>query len=194
MVISGTHGTGKTALVTALAAALQINHQAIVIDEAARVLASRLKKDDYYLADFTLEKQLTFCLFQLLFEDTVLESAVATVEYVVFDRSIIDPWAYLWVLFPKYTESETAKLVWNLVKARAKRKYDRHFIADLEIPFAGGEGRNPSSDFRRKVHEQIIALYGAAEIPFIRVRGTVEERVAQILSSIPKSPSSKSFN
>jgi predicted ATPase len=184
--ISGAHGTGKTTLIAAFAHRLA-DDRVVVVDEAARALVKRIGQRNYYLKNFTLEKQLTSCLYQLMREQEFIDARAKGADYMIFDRTLMDAWAYMTVLFPDYAKSAVGRQLSQLVAARCKRAFDKHFITDVEFPLAVGDDRNASAGFRHTVHKRLLKLFETAEIEFSLLRGSVEARTDYIIRSIPKS-------
>ncbi|MBP1467460.1 AAA family ATPase [Candidatus Chloroploca sp. M-50] len=73
----------------------------------------------------------------------------------------------------------TAGPVLTRLAKEAEKRYDVFFLCDTDIPYADTWDR--SGDQKRKwFQDQIVGDLAERQVPFFRVRGTLEERVAQV--------------
>lgn len=170
LILTGAQGTGKTTI---------LNHfkdTMPVITEVVRKLAKQgININEYGDAD---GQKLIFDTYQKLLSETP--------EYMS-DRGLTDVLAYTGYLFDsKKIEDET--VVFDQAEALGKFNSDHpdviYFYFPIEFPVVDDGTRSIDENFRKAIDQNILGILKLSGVPYIEVRGTVEERIKIVESVI----------
>lgn len=166
--ISGSHSQGKTTLVNAL-------------------------KEGNYLKDFKFKTSLTRGLQESGFNinedgNEVTQLAVMTkhLQYlsekgsIVYDRCALDGYAYSMSLPISLRMLGVIRELFSLMIHR----YDIIFYVEPELPLVEDGQRTVDREFFNTVVNSFEAIIKAYNVPVIRINGSVENRIEQILKAI----------
>lgn len=169
--ITGAHGVGKTTLIHATLSQLLKQHEASMIAEPAREIAkSGFYVNDRISADGIFE-YLRFCL---------SEARQSQASLILTDRSILDLYAYTRELFPSKFSSSLEGLIReqiNVEKIRTKL----YVYVPIEFPMQVDDLRPADLDYQAHIDSVVKELLTEFEMPVLRVTGTIEQRVDQVL-------------
>lgn len=173
----GADGTGKTTLVSAIRA--ELGSKVVVVDEVARSVISAgypLGKDASRESYVELSRRYQEKLFEARLTDRIL----------IAERTALDPLAYALVNLaiprPQIEPSfiEFLKAQWRMDTLN----YKTYFYLPIEFELAADGVRVDDPDYREKISEQMLLLANDSNSDVLQVSGTVEERVALVLSRI----------
>jgi len=178
IVLTGSHGTGKSSLAKALAKKLEYP----LIDNVTRRL---LKKDfslKYIKSSFDEIKdsdtKFKVLLFQLTIVSEYLDRFRKEMDFVS-TRCFIDHLAYSRVNnFPKPFLSLLEGLVWEW-----KQKLVIIYVP-IESPMKKDKFRVGDEVFRKKVNREVYKILKEFNIAYLRVSGSLEERLQQVLGAL----------
>jgi len=155
--ISGCHGSGKSSVVLLLAAAFKLNgYNIAVLDEVARRCPLRINKE----SDVDTEKWIICTHIAQEIELT------RKFEYVISDRSIIDPYSYAKVSYPDYAATLNQGLL-SFIKKHIEDNYLTTIILDKDsFSYQKDDGvRDLDPVFRANVYDTILAVTLNLNIP-----------------------------
>lgn len=165
--VVGSHSTGKTTLVRALSAYLNIP----VLTEVAR---EKIAESDKLPHHMTPEERSAF-QGGVLAEQIRRETAA---EKFLSDRSVFDAAAYAFDT-PGYENLfETAR------NHATGFPYEKIFFLPIEFPLEGDGIRNEDEAYRKKVEDVLAATIERSGTPYVRITGSREERLAACLESL----------
>lgn len=163
--LAGSHGTGKTTLLSETASALGLP----ALHELAREeIKKRGKLPHQMTPDELADFQATLLYDQVHAERTHKSGFIS-------DRSLLDVLAY----------SQGTKY-YDILKLKAKyvleeRPYDKVFYLPVEFPMQSDGVRKEDEEFRMEIDRRIKELLTEFKIDFSTVTGNIEERVAKII-------------
>lgn len=112
----------------------------------------------------------------------------------ISDRCIIDPCAYTRYLTTQWHEKDEALGLLNELQRQLKTikdealsslaKFGYVIYFPIEFPIVSDGTRSMNEEFRHRVDEEIINILTNSRIPYLKVCGTPEQRVNQILKYI----------
>ena len=178
----GSHGTGKSTLLSALCERLRSEGRAVtVLEEIPRTVCGQIASDSYFQrSQNTCVRQLLLLFAQVVEENT----RKFTADYFLTDRSVIDHWIYTKLLFHNDIESNYLdKLLprWILTYMGT---YDLVLHVPVEFEAVNDGVREDDYEFQTNVGDAILQYLQASGIYFVTVRGTVESRVGESLKAI----------
>ena len=107
-------------------------------------------------------------------EDSLLERAN---RYLFTDTNAITT-----ATFARYYHGTVEPRLSELVNSAARR-YDLVFVCDIDVPYE--DTRDRSGEVNRSIFQrQVIADLNQLKVPFIMLRGSLEERVEQVRSAL----------
>lgn len=175
--IAGSHGVGKTTLVSMLADSLE--HQKVVINSQ---IARTLIKNGYPLGRAaTAESYIQYIISQLRAEQIPRECDV-----FISDRTLLDPLAYA-IVNKEYARSKVPDSMIDLLSAvwlTELQQYDLYVFVPIEFDMQSDGIRPEGKDYREKVSEQIRSLLDEYKVNYISVSGTPGERNAQVCNAL----------
>lgn len=171
--IAGSHGVGKTTLAFALADSFE--HQKVVVNSQ---IARTLIKNGYPLG----KEAATGSYIRYIIEQLQAERTVEGCSVFISDRTLLDPLAYA-IVNKKYIGSSVPDSMIELLKAvwlLEAQQYDLYVFVPIEFDMQPDGIRPEGEDYRHKLDEQIRSLLDEYKVGYIKVSGTVKERVAQV--------------
>ncbi len=177
--ISGSHGTGKSTLLQLLEAKGSLGELS-VLQEVPRALCSRVKDPAFFHRRHNnLTRQLL-----LIAAQVAEEAMMVTAPTVVVDRTVVDHWAYtLSLLSESDVAAPEASEVQRLVREWAGT-YDHIFYLPIEFDLAVDDVREEDLEFQREIDELLRAEYRRLSIPVTELRGSVDQRAAQLVETV----------
>lgn len=158
----GAPSTGKTSLARALA---ERHHTAWMPEYGAQ-----------YWLDHQVDRRITLEQFEQIAPEHNLRENAMVLEsrtYLFCDTNPITTY-----VFAKDYHGRAGPVLTRLAK-EAEKRYDLFFLCDTDIPYA--ETWDRSGDQKRKwFQNQIVGDLAERHVPYFTVRGTLDERVAQV--------------
>ena len=183
----GSHGTGKTTLTKRLAARVDppiANLRIATTPEVPRIVCSAVGNAEYFRrGNNSLLKQLLLLIGQPIYEI----SEGRDCDILICDRSILDHWAYTKALFASDIPADIEKVLCSLIRKHLD-SYD--LLAYVPIEFAVHDDGTREGDvaFQAAIDTEIHAFLGAWGVPFVELRGSVEQRSASLVQHILSLP------
>jgi nicotinamide riboside kinase len=181
--LTGSHGTGKTTLANALVGHLTAaGTTATSVPEVPRQVCTAAGDPEFFRREKnSLVRQLTLLFGQPVFER---RAEAEGPDVVVCDRTALDHWAYTIALFSDELRRESLDQVLAAFICSYMPSYD--LIAYIPIEFAPVDDGTREGDiaFQQQIDQCIQDLLAKFAIEHIVVRGTVEDRLAQLLAAI----------
>lgn len=180
VVLSGSHGTGKTTLVRSLGERLG-GRNVVVLPEVPRLVIQELG-DPHALrvGNNTFERQLLILTRHLEAEYT---ASLSGADVVICDRALADHWVYTVYLFPEKCETPEGRL-WEAIVRRWVRSYNHVILVPPEFPPKPDGVREGSVEFQQHIHNALVNFYATESIDYVMVQGDVKDRVEQCLEII----------
>lgn len=178
----GSHGTGKSTLLTALSERLVCDGLSVtILEEIPRSICNRVGSNSYF------QRSHNSCVRQLmlLFAQVVEENTnTSTADYFLTDRSVVDHWVYTRLLFQKDIENhELDKLLPHWIF-----KYLATYNLVLHLPVEFGPAndgvREDDFEFQTHVGDSILQFLQESGVYFVTVRGSVESRIGESIEAI----------
>ncbi|MEO6323258.1 MAG: ATP-binding protein [Thermoanaerobaculia bacterium] len=179
----GAHGTGKTTLARAVAEKLQeAGIAAPVVPEVPRWICSKANDPVFFRREKNSPlRQVLLLLGQPVFETALLQSRSA---WLLCDRSLLDHWAYTRLLFRDELLREGVTELLDEFVSSYTRTYDYMFYVPIEFAPLDDGTREGDDRFQEQVDSEIRQLLGAYRLATQTVSGTVEARVATVISQL----------
>lgn len=170
----GSHWTGKTTL-------LDLFPEQYKIKEVARSIIQEWKKPQ----DMHFDEKILFqrkVLERQLEEYKKREWDFRINDLIVSDRSLIDIFTYTRLLKTETKEQQIVKqlLCCDIFKEMKNEKYDITFYIPIEFDLEDDGIRFMDKSFQREVDEELLYALQMLRIPYITLRGSVEERKQKI--------------
>lgn len=179
----GSHGTGKTTLLSALTAhALGQDVDLIALPETPRDVCRRAQDPEFFRRGRNAPlKQALLLIRHLVLESEARESGA---DVLLMDRSLLDYWVYTHTLFgAELVASETHELLEDVVLEHCRR-YDLLLFVPVEFPPHDDGVREADRDFQQSISDAIEGRLDGIGRPVTVVRGSVEQRVAAAWEAI----------
>lgn len=179
----GAHGTGKTTLLKGLEdRLLKCGATVQVTPEVPRVVCKNEDDPEFFQrSKNTLLKQMILLIGQPVYETAASKDS----DLVMCDRSILDHWAYTRHLFrQKLEESDAERAIDALVKKHCS-SYEQIYYLPVEFSAKDDGIRERDDYFQRLIDAEIKLLLDRYNLPFIKITGSIEERVRQVCSHLP---------
>ena len=170
--LCGTMSVGKTTLVNALKELPEIKDYNFRTERSKHLMDLGIPLN----TDSTLKGQLVFASER---------AAELMQEKIITDRTIIDVMAFceLSKSMSKAEKDHINGVLWHLI-----REYEVIFhIDDISIPIEDNGVRETDKEYRLEDHNKIssiLSLFGGMAGKVVRISGTTEERIAQVLYSM----------
>lgn len=173
--VSGAHGVGKTTFCNDLRSALEQSDVVIhIVTEVARTLKAE---------GVPINRETQGSQYALFFERHVSNLFTNhTVDYVVYDRTILDSLAYAvvngnldlnWIRFIRTLSSIILKNI------------DVYCFIPIEFALSADGVRNTEAEYQRKLHNTLLDMVQGCRRDFAMVTGSRSERVRQVLRLLP---------
>lgn len=178
--ICGTHGTGKSTTVRALADAFN-TMKVEIVPEFARTYAAHAGNPDILMQgkDSPVSQ-----LLSLIHYPVIEAMALARrPDLVICDRGILDSFAYVTEVGVPFSRSER-EYAQRLLNDHAKT-YDLVFYHPIEFALSHDGVRNSEHHFQRHMDKAIREQWARANVGLIEVRGSLEARVQTIMQYLP---------
>jgi nicotinamide riboside kinase len=162
--IVGSHSTGKTTLLRALAPVLGFP----TISEVAREKIAESPKLPHEMRP---EERAEF-------QADILEEQIrqeAALPAFVADRSVFDAAAYA------FDTPAFAELSERAARYATASPYGKIFFLEIEFPLSGDGIRSEDETYRKAVENALRSVLENAGVPYETVRGTPEERLSRCL-------------
>jgi predicted ATPase len=176
LALTGPHGVGKTTLITVLARRISERGRVIACREAPRLIADQVGDPLFFRRENNqLSRQ------ALIFLEHVMEErrAAADADVVLSDRTLVDHLAYTEALFPYSVDTPEVR-TYRRLAMESLAFYDAIFQLPIEFAPVDDGVREADLAFQQQIGDTITALYAAAGVKPLIVRGSVAERAAQI--------------
>lgn len=172
--ITGTHSVGKSTLLEVLR--VRYGDSISFLDEPARQLIE---------CGYAMNNEITEHGLMMYISHFLRQIREAPHTIVVCDRSVLDLVAYTTATLLLQLSSEAGVL------SREVLRLERQFIAayifvPIEFPMVSDNVRPSDEAYRVLVQERIQQIFREEQLPFVRVTGSVEARVSQIVALIDK--------
>lgn len=165
----GPESTGKSTLAKALAA----EYQTQWVPEFMRTYLQ--EKWDKHQEICTEEDIMPIAKGQLEWENSKAEKAK---QYLFCDTNLLQNWVYAKVYFEHYHNPVLEKCI-------QQHRYQLYILCDIDVPWQ-------ADDLRDKPHERekMFAIFAQAltkrNLPYIKVNGSLENRIAQCKTALQK--------
>lgn len=180
--VSGSHGTGKTTLITEVARVLAHRTSVHICREIPETIISQVNDSQFFQRSRnSLVRQLLICLKQVVVENR--ERAKASV--ILVDRTLIDHLAYTALLFPAFTESIEFDLLFRMT-AESLREYNAIFKLPIEFGIPADGIREADIEFQLAIDGLIEQFYMKAGVKPIIVSGHLQARSTAVVHVIEK--------
>ena len=179
----GSHGTGKTTLLSALADhAIRRDVDLVALPETPRDVCRRAEDPEFFRRGRNAPlKQALLLIRHLILESEARESGA---DVLLMDRSLLDYWVYTQTLFgAELVESEIHDLLEDVVLEHCRR-YDLLLFVPVEFPPHDDGVREADRDFQQSISDAIEGRLDVIARPVTVVRGSVEQRVETAWAAI----------
>lgn len=171
--LSGSFSVGKTTLAQAVfekaTGKLGAEQVSLVEETARKVIAAGFKLD----RNGSLDAYLAYISMQLEAERR------ATTKVVICDRSLADLLAYVRTNDDPNIPASFNRALEEIVRIES-RHLDWHCYIPIEFPLVVDDVRPDDLDYQRAVDENYLRVLRDFDLPYVEVRGTIEERVTQV--------------
>ena len=115
---------------------------------------------------------------QMRIFDAYVEALTVKEDYIS-DRGLTDVLGYSYDLLEhdKLDKVEIMREIDQLVKFNKENPDVLYFYFPIEFPVVDDGVRSLDEDYRKRIDENILTILKNAKVPYIEVRGTVEERI-----------------
>lgn len=176
LAFTGPHGVGKTTLIKALTGHLSSRGRVTACREAPRLIAEQVGDPVFFRRENNqLSRQ------ALIFLEHIMEErrAATATDVLLSDRTLVDHLAYTQVLFPNSVETPEGR-TYHRLAIESLSYYDAIFQLPIEFAPVDDGVREADFAFQQQIDVAITALYAAAKVGPIIVRGSLTERAEQI--------------
>lgn len=167
IVIIGAECTGKTTLTRAIAEQLGEPWSQEYVREYVDTVKRSLRADDLD----------AIARGQLQCEDTATASARL---YVLHDTNLLSSILYAEHYFDTH-------IPW-VDEVFAQRSYHHYFLCEPDFPWLADPGQRESPEERARLQGCFESILHRYSIPFVRLSGSLKERSARVMQSIPLHP------
>ena len=184
--LTGAHGTGKTTLIQALQMRLQSEgYISTITKEAPRLLCELAETPDFFRrTNNTPLRQMLIMVKHLNGEQ---EQCFSEAEVVLLDRGLMDHLAYTSYLHKEQLANEGVNSLLEQVVAEHASLYDLIIYIPIEFLPKDDGIREGDNGFQADIDKLILSFLQKNELNFLKVEGTVEERLNVIYPTIVKS-------
>jgi predicted ATPase len=185
IVLTGAHGTGKTTLVRALSSYLKTRGKHVAITpESPRLLCEQSGSPDFFRrANNNVSKQLLILIHHLHQEQLALRHQTPK-EYAIFDRGLLDHWAYTVVLHRDVLQAHGVYELLLKTVIEHISHYELLIYVPIEFPPLDDGTRESDGAFQRQIDREIQSVLSMNSLRFTEVSGSVDERVLQIIKCL----------
>ena len=172
IVLTGSHSTGKTSLANAVRDALAakgVTDVAMVREVGRDLIESGVPLNE----DITSDACVRYITKQLQ-----RERACGN-RHVISDRSLLDLLAYVLVNDDARTPASYRAMLEEIVHVESLR-YDQYVFLPVEFALMPDPVRPAGEPYRQAVSDMIRRLLAQFGLPVLKIRGSLEERVAQV--------------
>jgi nicotinamide riboside kinase len=185
--LTGAHGTGKTTLVVELERRLKSEgHTVLVSAEVPRRICEEANDPEFFRrGKNSLAKQSL-----ILFGQAVEECSFArqASEICLFDRSVLDHWAYTVDAFGADSGFIECESSFEMFLRAHMKSYDIVFLIRPEFPPIDDGTREADVQFQEAIDRRIVDQLTRWEVPHECLTGTVDQRTRAALKSIKSRP------
>lgn len=174
LVLTGSHGVGKTTLAGALATALRGRGSVEVIPETARLLAEK-----GYLVNDEMNDRGVIAYINMYLKNT----RCTTAEYILSDRSIFDLYLYVSNSKTRAVAETTKSMIKELVFLESAR-VDTYVYVPVEFAMMADGLRPEDEEYRRSIDRSVKDLTRYFSLKCVAVSGSVEQRVHSVLEAV----------
>ena len=179
----GAHGTGKTTLTQHLASGTDLSRFKLLIattPEVPRIVCAAVGDNEYFRrGNNTLMKQLLLLVGQPVYEASKGRGS----DLLICDRSILDHWAYTKTLFSSEIPSDIETVLCTFIRKHLE-SYDLLAYVPIEFTVQDDGTREGDIAFQAAIDQVIHSSLVEWAVPFIEIRGSVEERATCLVSHI----------
>lgn len=179
----GTHGVGKTTLVTAIRDRLNAGGcGAASTPEVPRVICNMVQDRGFFRrGNNTPLRQSAILLGQAI---TELQFSGSEHSVLLCDRTVLDHWAYAEYLFGSaFAEARLEDPIAHFVRQHCK-SYSLMFRLPVEFPVEEDGTREGDAEFQARIDKVLVDLLKTWDLPTVTIRGTVDDRVEAALGRI----------
>jgi len=178
---TGSHGVGKTTLITELRNELSNYKNVQVTKEVPRIICDIIDNPEYFRRNQNnLKKQLLIFFGQIIqeYDLSKLDS-----EILICDRTIFDHWAYTLYLFKDKLDDDFIKIIEHFM-VKHMSNYDSIFYIPIEFEVEDDGTREDDKGFQKEVDSLIIGNLKKNSIPFFEINGTIKNRVQLVKNKL----------
>lgn len=183
---TGAHGVGKTTLLKLTSEGLREKGVlAEITDEIPRLICDAIEDQEFFRRENnSLARQ------NLIIQNQLVRNEIDTKrpnDFLLFDRTPIDHWAYTKVLFQEQLDREGVKGIQEKILAEyTKTFFDSIFYLPIEFPPVDDGTRESDNDFQKEIDRELTRLYRDFDISTETVTGSSDKRKDDVLEELEK--------
>lgn len=174
IVITGSHGVGKTTLCRELHSSLFGEVEATLIPEMARILIAKGIPMNDQVSEFAI---VTYVVEYLKLR------RLAKGSLVISDRSVFDLYAYIRTRRPSEVRQEFVQLAEEVTRAEVLSG-NLYVYVPIEFPMVVDDVRPEATAYQRLIDSAIVELLKSLNATVLTVSGSLNERVEQVRNAI----------
>jgi thymidylate synthase/nicotinamide riboside kinase len=185
LALTGSHGTGKTTLISAIAEKLAEKKVSFeLVREIPRVVCESVDDDRFFRQDAnTFAKQTLLLQGQMQAE---LAAGLDSPELILCDRALLDHWIYTAHFHRSGLAEQKILDVYVSTIAQHCQTYDLIFYLPIEFVAVDDGVREADLEFQKAIDRDIRSFLEKHGFKFITVTGTVAVRCATVIDCIEK--------
>lgn len=174
---TGSHGVGKTTLISTLEKKIEKIKKVEVTKEIPRIICDLINEPEYFRRNQNnLKKQMLIFFGQIIQE---YELSKKDSEILICDRTIFDHWAYTIYLMESELDNELKKVIEYFMVSHML-SYNHIFYIPIEFEVEDDGTREDDRNFQKEVDRLIIKNLNENKIPYTEINGSIEERLKTV--------------